>query len=235
MQCLNFMNAPGVTNLVQLQVAPSVRAWAVNLRTIHTESCSTYLSRAEMARADRLIDTQIRTNYLASHLALRFLLAHATGVPASALQFIEGKFGKPELQIQEPIFFSLSHRGDWALVGLSQGKGANSVGVDIEELAPTDHLGELAEHVLTDKELIEFKSLSERDRNSAFLGCWTRKEACLKAIGLGLHLEPNCIDTGLSHHALPRKASINMRESALLVHTCTKNNQFVASLAFTLE
>ena len=46
--------------------------------------------------------------------------------------------------------------------------------------------------------LVGWSGVAEERRYAAFLRAWTRKEACLKAWGLGLHLEPSQLQVGFS-------------------------------------
>ncbi|MDD5176975.1 MAG: 4'-phosphopantetheinyl transferase superfamily protein [Sterolibacterium sp.] len=65
--------------------------------------------------------------------------------------------------------------------------GAGELGVDIEwcrEL-PYDNL---ARRFFAPDESTSLKALAEEDRVAGFFSCWTRKEAYIKAKGLGLSL-----------------------------------------------
>ena len=65
----------------------------------------------------------------------------------------------------------------------------------------------LAAHHFTAAEQAEFAALPAAARTRAFLLGWTRKEACMKAAGCGLQVEPSAIETGLS--AAPRRVSFD--------------------------
>jgi len=79
--------------------------------------------------------------------------------------------------------FNLSHTSGMALIAVIQGR---EVGIDIERHRPMDDLDGMAGTVMSLRELDQWKSLAPRDRKPAFYRLWTRKEAYLKAIGLGL-------------------------------------------------
>lgn len=79
------------------------------------------------------------------------------------------------------IFLSLSHSGAYLLVGVSHAP----VGVDIECIKPRRVLP-LAETIGHPDEYAMLARLPPEQQQLAFLECWTRKEAWLKARGLGL-------------------------------------------------
>jgi 4'-phosphopantetheinyl transferase len=66
------------------------------------------------------------------------------------------------------------------------------VGVDVEPLGRGPWLS-LPSHVLTAPELRSLDGLAGQARNAAFLRLWTRKEAVLKAAGVGLAVEPRLV------------------------------------------
>ena len=152
--CGKFINTPGVTKLVQLEPNASVGLWAIDLVTIDTPACQPCLSPVELERATRFICIQDRTNYLAAHIALRYLLAHVTGLKPQTLAFTQGPFGKPAVSAAPPCLFNLSQSGSWALVGISHGSAATEIGVDIEVLRPLEDMQALATGVLTPLEQI---------------------------------------------------------------------------------
>jgi 4'-phosphopantetheinyl transferase len=50
---------------------------------------------------------------------------------------------------------------------------------------------------MTQREVDAIRSSRQDSAREAFFRCWTRKEACLKAVGCGLSLEPSGIEVGV--------------------------------------
>lgn len=108
--------------------------------------------------------------------------------------------GKP--RVANPavdIDFSLSRSGRRLALAVA---GAR-VGVDIERC--DRRLAEPAAAVaLTDVERRELQSVAVGSRGSAFITCWTRKEALLKALGHGLAVEPATVSVTFLEREDPR-------------------------------
>ncbi len=131
------------------------------------------LSPDELARARRFVAPVHRARYIAQHAIVRALLARYTGLAPAAIAFTRGPHGKPAVAGVE---HNLSHTDDVALLAVSR---ELAVGVDIERHAADIDPYELARTVLAPAEAA---CLERR----AFLRIWCRKEACLKATGVGL-------------------------------------------------
>ena len=71
------------------------------------------------------------------------------------------------------------------------------VGVDVER-ARERGVSALPRHALTQNELAAYSTAEPGSRLSVFLAYWTRKEALLKAAGVGLAVEPSLIEVDLS-------------------------------------
>ncbi len=86
-----------------------------------------------------------------------------------------------------PLSFSTSHNDAVSIVCLTSGK---SCGIDSELLRPVNP--ELYHDFLHpgEKEFIA----SRTDQATSFYNIWTRKEAVLKASGMGIHCELNAVD-----------------------------------------
>lgn len=78
---------------------------------------------------------------------------------------------------------SVSHSGEWVALALARGV---PVGVDVERISESRDLAGLAGYSLSDGERLAWDALPEEGRTGAFFGYWARKEALLKATGLGL-------------------------------------------------
>lgn len=165
--------------------------WFVPLDvSISPSTIEATLSNGEMARAARFRFERDAHRYRVSHVALRQVLSGHTGIAARDLCFKEGAFGKPRFSHGAAPHFNMSHSGDWALIGVS----ATPLGVDIEVHVSMDDVDVLAQRNYTEAERASIRD--SQDPTTAFLRCWTRKEACLKALGSGLSIEPYVFEAG---------------------------------------
>jgi 4'-phosphopantetheinyl transferase len=155
------------------------------------------LSPDEMSRADRFRSAVDSNRFIAGRAQLREILAQCIQCEPTSLRFEYGPQGKPSLvgMTREPLQFNLAHSRGLALIAVCQG---SEVGVDVEYTARDLDCDELARQVFSPGELTQFERVSViSDRKSMFFKCWTRKEAFLKAIGVGLSRAPCHIDAML--------------------------------------
>jgi 4'-phosphopantetheinyl transferase len=144
------------------------------------------LSEDERMRASRFHFEADRGRFVASHAALRRILASYLGAAPASLTFGAGTHGKPFLDAPAPgrsLRFSLSHSADLALVAVSLGR---EVGVDVERVRPRADLEGFAARYFSPRERDALARVPPGDRLRAFLEIWTLKEAYLKACGDGL-------------------------------------------------
>ncbi|MEV3856882.1 4'-phosphopantetheinyl transferase superfamily protein [Streptomyces sp. NPDC050095] len=156
--------------------------------------------RAVMHRRSR----QDGLRYAGAHIAVRRVLARYLGVAPAGIRFgttpcpscADPRHGRPVVEAPRTgLEFNLSHAGPhWALAVTCAGQ----VGVDVEVAAVaadaaaaadgrSDSAGGAASLVLSPAELTHLDSLlDDGARQAAFLRCWTRKEAVVKAIGVGI-------------------------------------------------
>lgn len=159
------------------------------------------LTGAEKARADRLIDPRRAREWSAARASLRHILAAAVGGACDplSLRFSAGPHKKPHL-ITDPsgaahhLRFNLSHSGVWALVAITS---QDELGVDVEYRDLDRPTPALARYAFSRDEYARWEALCEEEQKLAFYRLWTRKEAYIKALGMGLHLDLKSFD--LSH------------------------------------
>ena len=202
--------------------------WLVDLGSLPASQQLAWLSDAEHERAARFVFERDRRRYLAAHCALRQLLSARTGRPAAALEFSEGPFGKPSLPHEPSCAFNMSHSADVALVTMAD---AGEIGVDVEMLRPMPDAPALARQNFSASECAELAAARIEDQALAFLAGWTRKEACLKAIGSGLSIAPNIFTAGLAMQ--PRSVEIATPDgvASVRVHSFRCGPEIVGSLA----
>lgn len=100
-----------------------------------------------------------------------------------------GAHGKPRLaHPAKPIVeLSVSHSGDRVAVAFALG---TPVGIDVEQMQPDLGVEEMARVALTPAEIDVLSRSKRGERVRDFLVRWTRKEAVVKATGLGLTISP---------------------------------------------
>ena len=199
-----------------------LRLWVVDLDTTSLDDAP---SRAELQRAARFVREGDGRRYLASHAALRRLL----GVRDV---WVAGDNGKPALALPPP-HFNISRRGGVAVIGISV---THEIGVDVEPLQAMADANELAQVHFTPRERDGVARATGAARDLAFLRCWTRKEACMKATGRGLSLSPSTFAC-CAHAGLERvQVSDSQRAWTLLVDSPEgAGNDIVVSWAVILE
>jgi 4'-phosphopantetheinyl transferase len=144
------------------------------------------LSPHEQERANRLRLTIERARFIVARGRLRILLAERLHVAPEAVDLIATGHGKPMLgpaHAGSAIAFNLSHSGSLAVYAIGPRR---AIGVDIEEVREIPDADQLADQLFSDKEAASLRAIAPDMRNLAFLACWTRKEAFVKAIGEGL-------------------------------------------------
>ncbi len=181
---------------IRLQAGSDCELWLVELQDQPDSEMLAWLSESEHSKAARFVFDRDRRRYLVAHSKLRHLLSRRTHVLPAQLGFSEGPFGKPELRTIERCAFNLSHSEDLAVVLIAQ---YGEVGVDIEMLRPMPDALALADRNFSRAECDSLRAVDLAARDQAFLTGWTRKEACLKAIGSGLSIAPDTFTAGLFH------------------------------------
>ena len=173
--------------------------WYVNLDvSANALSCFRHwLSDDELAKAERFHSDLDRARYIVGRAALRSVLADRLDCSPAAIRLSYGMNGKPMLEGgRGHIEFNLAHSGGDAVIALV---GRAAIGVDIELLRPIADVESLARLVFSDVERRELELAP--DPVSAFLNGWTRKEAYVKALGLGLAAPLREITVSLSGRA----------------------------------
>jgi 4'-phosphopantetheinyl transferase len=211
--------------------------WLVDLRAPSSAFRENTLSDAERARASRFVFACDRKRFIASHCALREILAHYTSQSPSEIAYDENAFGKPTLTYdagrRATVTFSLSHSKDIAAVAVST---SSSIGVDVEICSlPQDYLG-VARTVFSPEENRAITDMPLDRHARAFFTCWTRKEAYLKALGVGFSSDPTLVNVGVSPalRALPSTEMQSSKE-AIFVQTVCMSDEYIVSLAMTDE
>jgi 4'-phosphopantetheinyl transferase len=199
------------------------------------------LSADEQARADRFVRPRDRRRFARCRAALRDILGQLLAIQAASVRFRATGHGKPELDWQTmgtsvradfpPLQFNVSHSAGLALIAVGS---AGALGVDVEKVRPVTEAERIVESYFTPAELAAFRSLADDAKAMGFVRGWTRKEAILKGLGIGLAGLAARYETGFGIEALVSKftpATPSARVGDWHVWDAMPRSSYVAALA----
>jgi len=177
-----------------------VDVWAFDV-ACSAEELSAYeaiLAPDERTRASCFHFERDRSRFTCVRGSLRTLLGGYLGAGPVDIAFEYGIHGKPALARRHgsPLKFNVSHSDGVALMAISHGV---EVGIDVEAIRPMADANQIAARFFSPRETAELRALSPR----SFFTCWTRKEAYLKARGLGLAQQLRAFSVTISPGATP--------------------------------
>jgi 4'-phosphopantetheinyl transferase len=167
-----------------------IHLWRADLR-IPAENG--ILSEDELERVTRLIFEQDRNRFIAARSMLRRICAGYTGENPKSIRFRYGTHGKPELA-GAGIHFNLSHSEDLAVYAFSS---RLRVGVDIERIRPVADAESIVRDFFSAVDHKSFVTIDPSLKNESFFRYWTRREALLKAMALGIATPPEDLHVGV--------------------------------------
>ncbi|MGC4060537.1 MAG: 4'-phosphopantetheinyl transferase superfamily protein [Aquabacterium sp.] len=204
------------SSLVQALPAPQGSLlWLIDLQhepePAHWAACDA----DEQARAGRFRFEVHARRYRAAHAAMRQIMGAQLGVHAASLRWRIGARDKPHLQDHAGWHFNLSHSGDWALLGMSP---SLPIGVDIECHKEMRDMAGIVGHQFSAVEQAAYARLHSGDQTDWFFSMWSRKEACLKALGSGLSVSSQTFDVDASQACVDTAVPVNGQLCAMTVH-----------------
>jgi 4'-phosphopantetheinyl transferase len=188
--------------------------------TVHLDRSQAEVESLRAVLTPEERDAPVRTQV--ARAAARIVLGNALGIEAGTVPITRrcehcghATHGRPAVMADSPLSFNVTHSGSRALVAVLAADAR--IGVDIEAVRPRRRLDALAGRVLSAREHSAWVRISDpHARLHAFLEAWTRKEAYLKARGVG-------ITTPLR--------DVPSRPEGWTVTPLTADNHFVAALA----
>ncbi|WP_405629394.1 4'-phosphopantetheinyl transferase superfamily protein [Streptomyces sp. NBC_00016] len=185
-----------------------VQVWWARLEDART-GLRALLDPVERVRYESTVDPAGRGRFLVGCALSRLVLGELLGLPPADVPLRRvcprcgGPHGKVHLALppdgpaatppgtpaatppayDHSVAFSVTHSG--ALVGVAVCRDGE-VGLDVEESHADMDVDSAARVALSDAELAALYARPTAERQPAFLRTWTRKEAVLKALGVGL-------------------------------------------------
>ncbi len=177
-----------------------VHVWrvALNVEISYLHNLQWLLSADEQVRAKRFYFQKHREYFILTRGLLRMILGRYLEKEPGQLQFGYRPYGKPYLIGEfshRRLRFNLAHSHGLALYAITQGR---EVGVDIEYIRPHPANMQIAHRFFSPCEVMALKALPSHLQQEAFFNCWTRKEAHIKARGMGLSFPLNQFSVSLA-------------------------------------
>ncbi len=124
-----------------------------------------------------------QNSYIITHATLRMILGKFLDIPPRKVDFITNPSGKPFLAGKHiDIHFNLSHSSGVSTLAFS---AKSEIGVDVEKIDPGLDFHLIASRCFSTAEN-EYIREPDKDACKRFYTLWTRKEAFLKAVGMGI-------------------------------------------------
>lgn len=165
------------------------------------EALAGTLGADEQSRARRFRSAVDRRRFTVARGLLRTIVGAYLDLAPPMVRFAYGAHGKPRLASPlggdrpwPDLAFNVSHAGGLVLVAIAEGR---QVGVDLEPIPAAVAIDALARRCLSCHEVAMLASLDDARRTPAFYRAWTRKEAYLKARGVGLAVPLGAFDVSL--------------------------------------
>lgn len=182
------------------------------------------LSPEEQHKSKSYLQTKTRVRFILTRAFVRLFVSEVTGMSPRQLIFSKNEYGKPYI-VGSKFDVSISHSEEFLLLTLSE-KG--SIGCDIENTKNPlmSDITDIVTSVMTSDEFEMLNTLNAKRKYDYAIDVWVKKEAWLKAIGLGFMADPKTYCTENSHtldcapsyfHAFRLKTSGQKYESAIAI------------------
>lgn len=217
--------APGIAH----PAAGDVHLWYAPLQRMRDrlDAYAALLDPVEQERMHRFHFAVDRERFILGHGLLRTLLGHYLHRDPSLIRMARGPFGKPFLE-RKDLHFNLSDTKDALLIAFTSG---TELGADIETMTrEVDHRA-VSEHYFTAPEIRAIEASDDPKRR--FLELWTRKEAVLKASGVGImdDLRVLRVDADRNSMLIDHEAFVAMAAPQYHVRTWHVGRDHLVSLA----
>lgn len=173
----------GRAELCDFNMNDGVDIWKINVSS-HLQYINDLLGilePAEIMRADKYYKEADRNRFIISRGSLRIILSRYLKQPAAAIRFKFMANNKPYINYPAAaeLHFNLSDSADNVIIAVAK----SHVGIDIEFIKPGFRYHDILNSNFS---IPEANYINRHDSLKRFFLLWTRKEAILKATGIGL-------------------------------------------------
>ena len=175
----------------------TVNIWKIDYSTFsgEEETGIQILNTQEQIRAQKFHFQTDRKRFRVTRALLKIILSQITGKNPADITFSYNQHGKPYLEDNLNINFNVSHSGNTGLIAISD---LGPLGTDVEKYRNRIDTDKMARRFFSEQEQEAFLKIADRQKLQGFFYGWTRKEALIKALGLGLAMPLKSFDVTLT-------------------------------------
>lgn len=187
------MNLPQIRNK---NLRNEIHIWVVDLDQWNLSCVEAILElpESEANKAWRFHFEIHRDRYVKGRFMLRSILGMYLGSDFYDQEFYISRYGKPALQDSckdNSIHFNISNSENICVCAFGQ---YSEIGIDIEKIHDLPDMDRIIARFFSEEEKRRFCSLPLPGRTQTFFKYWARKEALLKAMGMGMSYPLDKID-----------------------------------------
>jgi 4'-phosphopantetheinyl transferase len=192
-------------------VSADLDLWYVDLDPGSTAvECAAATLDADERRRAAAARPDVRRRRVMRRAALRRALGTRLRCDPAEVVICRTERGKPLVEARG-VDVSVTSSGERCLIAVST---VGEVGVDLEWLRPLPGWEGVAARAFAPSELASLQRLPAAARNGAFFACWTQREACLKALGIGIAGPPGHVVLELRDHGAAAIRRIGSQDPA---------------------
>jgi 4'-phosphopantetheinyl transferase len=189
------------------------------------------LSEKEIDKSLRFKFMNDCTSYILVHGYLRWVLGRHLNIDPKAVVIDYNSYGRPFVTgCTRKVFFNLSHSKGLSVLAFDPD---NEIGVDVEKMDTEFEYMPIVQHSFTKNEERYLENSNGKSRQH-FYKLWTRKEAFLKAIGIGI---TENLGVEVLKESIPEKVIQNNKSlgKGYLFKTMIYEEDFMITLALNLN
>lgn len=210
-----------------------IHVWEIDTNEDNYLSCKNFthvLSIQEKYKANKFRFIQDYERFIITYIALRMLISYYIKIRPEEIVIHRSKYGKPYIQEinKSNINFNLSHSNKKIIISFY----IFDIGVDIEYIRTLTDIESISKFIFSEQEQLILTRYVDDAKIYKFFEIWTKKEALLKAIGIGLNDYARNVYTNAYNniYILNNLPKSNMNFNIVEIHLTNKN--YIANLAY---
>jgi len=176
-----------------------------------------FVSTERREKINKFIRKEDADRSLAADLLIRQALIENLEIQNKDISFYYNIHGKPYFAHNPPIYFNLSHSGNWVVCAISE----HEVGIDVEKI---EEVGlDIAKSFFSKKEYNDLMRKEVSKRKEYFYSLWTLKESYIKACGKGLSLDLRSFSIGIGDNNIIVESQNDFKKYSFKQYNIDKN------------